>query len=340
MPPKKLKSVDSNLSEVNFDFECVKENKENEKWLEHWDSVWPHCEAWYLSEGLLRRPGYHTCLSALKSYMPEIVPVFSKLAESTGGSDIASRFLSLYNPPPYMAGCSQIIWNQNDPSLIRNYDYSADLFERTLFYSNWLRPVIGMLDCAWGLLDGMNESGLIASLTFGGRKEVGQGFGAPLILRYLLETSNSVAEAKLKIAQIPCHMSYNVMLLDQTGAYTKVYLSPGLPAVFVDDKVSTNHQQNVEWLEYAEFSGTIERYNFLQKTLASADVSTDKIVQAFLNEPLFNTNFSQQFGTLYTVIYRPQQLNLSLLWHQQQIHQSFQNFEASKINLTIKDLNL
>ena len=34
-----------------------------------------------------------------------------------------------------------------------------------------------MLDCLWGLLDGVNDAGLALSLTFGGRPQVGAGFG-------------------------------------------------------------------------------------------------------------------------------------------------------------------
>lgn len=94
-----------------------------------------------------------------------------------------------------------------------------------------MKPVIGLLDCAWGLLDGINGSGLIASLTYGGKKGVGEGFGAPLILRYLIESCDTVAQAKAKVKNIPCHMSYNINLLDATGAYTKVFLAPGKPVV-------------------------------------------------------------------------------------------------------------
>lgn len=272
--------------------------------------------------------------------MPEIEPVYSQLVEKTGGADLAARFLSLYNPPPYLAGCSQAIWTRDDLFMLKNYDYGLQFFERTLFYSNWLKPVIGMLDCAWGLLDGMNDSGLVASLTFGGKKEVGEGFGAPLILRYLLETSSCVEDAKARIAHIPSHMAYNVTLLDSTGAFTKVYLHPGRPAVFTHDPVSTNHQERMDWLEYAEFSRTIERYNLLKKALLDQNLNADQFMRRFFNKPLFNLNFEHQFGTLYTAMYRPQDLSLSLLWQEQKVTQSFAGFEELKMNISIKDLKL
>ena len=48
--------------------------------------------------------------------------------------------------------------------------------------------MLGMSDCLWGLLDGVNDAGLAVSLTFGGRRDVGDGFAIPLVVRYLLET--------------------------------------------------------------------------------------------------------------------------------------------------------
>jgi predicted choloylglycine hydrolase len=50
------------------------------------------------------------------------------------------------------------------------------------------REVIAMGDGLWGVLDGINEDGLAVSLTFGGRRVLGDGFGIPLIMRYVMET--------------------------------------------------------------------------------------------------------------------------------------------------------
>lgn len=325
-----------NLSEAQFEFKCLEGYKNEEKWLTHWEKVWPYCKAWYVSEGLLRRPSYFTCLSAIKSFMPELETLYSSLVEKTGGSDLASRFLSLYCPPPYMAGCSQAVWDKDELFLVKNYDYSPQLFENTMMYTNWLKPVIGILDCAWGVLDGMNGNGLIASLTFGGKKEIGDGFGAPLILRYLLETSNTVEEAKIKIKIVPCHMSYNITLLDATWAYCQVFLRPGTPAIFKDDPVSTNHQDFIDWIQYAEFSKTVERYNFLKKILMDKNISSPQFIQSFLNKPLFNNNFKNQFGTLYTIVYRPQLLSIDMIWKEFALQQSFNDFKEINTNIIIK----
>ena len=83
-----------------------------------------------------------------------------------------------------------------------------------------------MSDCLWGLLDGLNHAGLAASLTFGGRRAVGDGFWIPLVIRYLLETCETVAEAQAVLARVPVHAAQNVTLLDRTGAVVTACLSP------------------------------------------------------------------------------------------------------------------
>ncbi len=65
---------------------------------------------------------------------------------------------------------------------MRNYDYPASRLEGTIASTAWTgRRVIGMTDCLSGLLDGMNDAGLAVSLTFGGRRASGPGFGVPLV---------------------------------------------------------------------------------------------------------------------------------------------------------------
>ena len=87
--------------------------------------------------------------------------------------------------------------------------------------------MLGTSDLLWGLLDGMNEDGLAVSLTFGGRQDVGDGFGIPLVLRYVLETCATVGQAVSALQRIPVSQSYNVALVDITGAHATVFRLPG-----------------------------------------------------------------------------------------------------------------
>jgi predicted choloylglycine hydrolase len=68
--------------------------------------------------------------------------------------------------------------------LVGNYDYPVSRLEGIVSLTGrGDRQVIGMSDCLWGLLDGMNDAGLAISLTFGGRRDVGDGFAISLALR-------------------------------------------------------------------------------------------------------------------------------------------------------------
>ena len=79
-------------------------------WKENFQATWSDYRQWYLCEGESARPRYPACVKALETHMPELVPLFHRLEKWAGGSDLAARFLSLYKPPPYMAGCTQAVW--------------------------------------------------------------------------------------------------------------------------------------------------------------------------------------------------------------------------------------
>ena len=90
--------------------------------------------------------------------------------------------------------------------LVRNYDYPASRLEGTIASTAWTGgAVIGMTDCLSGLLDGMNDAGLAVSLTFGGRRASGPGFGVPLVVRYLLETCETTADGARGPRARPVH---------------------------------------------------------------------------------------------------------------------------------------
>jgi predicted choloylglycine hydrolase len=316
---------------MHISFSCVHEEKPAEKWKALFDRTWPHYKTWFLSEGYLARKGYVTSASELKDHMPELVPLYNQLVELVGGGDLEARFLSMYCPPPYMSGCSQVAWTRDSTSLIRNYDYSFKMFEGTLLRTHWLQPVIGVSDCTWGLLDGLNASGLAASLTFGGRKVTGNGFGIPLIIRYILETCKTVKEGVRILNRVPVHMAYNVTLIDTSGEFATVYVSPDRQAVVVSTPVATNHQVEVEWGDYAILTGTIERKRVLEKLLDSDEETEKSMIAHFLKPPLYSTNFEKSFGTLYTILYKVKTGQVEIHWPDLIVKQSFDDFTEQRV---------
>ena len=190
------------------------------KWSGLFAEYWPDYRKWWLKEGESARPTYAECRRALKQHMPEMVPLYDDLCTLAGGGDHAARFLSFYNPPAYLSGCSQAIWAGKEPVMVRNYDYNPNAFDQLVLRTDWQgRKVMGTSDGLWGLVDGVNDAGLAISLTFGGRRVVGQGFGVPLILRYVLQTCTTTDEATAVLARVPTHMSYNVTVLDKKRKY-------------------------------------------------------------------------------------------------------------------------
>ena len=274
-------------------------------WQAVFEEKWPHYKAWFLREGEAARPSFATSVRMLRAHMPELVPAYDHVVELAGGGDLAARMLSLYNPPPYLAACSQGVWTRDGgPLLVRNYDYAPSRFEGIVWLTQLLdKRVIGMADCLWGLLDGMNDDGLAVSLTFGGRRVLGDGFGIPIVLRYLLETCATIGEARAALTRLPYSLSHNLTLTDRTGAVLTAYLSPDREPIFRSFPAATNHQGIVEWPEQAKATRTIEREQTIVRLLDDPATDAASFVDAFLRAPLFSTAYAHGFGTLYTGVY-------------------------------------
>lgn len=312
---------------MNLLFKAVREDEPGDKWRKHAEKIWPDYERWFLKEGEKNRPGYLTCRRALKEHMPELLETWERLTELAGGSDRAARMLSLYCPPPFITGCSQAIWTRDQPVLIRNYDYRPSSCEALLLRSSWHGvSTLASIDCLWGALDGINEHGLTVALAFGGRRSVGPGFGIPLILRYVLECCQDVHQAVLALERIPCHMSYTVGLLDRKGDHRVVYLNPDRPTQAIEATVFTNHQARIDWREYAETTRTEERHAFIETCLRNTGESLEQFKGRFLEPPLYSRDYDNSFGTLYTALYRPNDLSVEFWWPAQSWHQSLERF--------------
>ncbi len=294
---------------------AISEAKPGPKWAGLFAELWPAYRQWWLREGADARPTYLESLRALEAHMPELVPLYDQLCALAGGGDLAARFLSFYRPPPYLSGCSQAIWPGKEPVLVRNYDYDPRAFESVVLHTSWQgRTVMGTSDGLWGLVDGINDAGLAVSLTFGGRRVVGDGFGVPLILRYVLQTCTTAEEAGRALARIPTHMSYNVTVLDRNRSFLTAFMAPDRPAALTHAAVATNHQERVEWDAHARMTATVERERFLLQRLTLHVEPEEKFIAAFLRRPIYSSAFDRGFGTLYTAVYRPRKGEMELRW--------------------------
>ena len=227
-------------------FHAVAEDRPADAFAQRFAATWPAYRAWFLQEGDAARPSYVRSRAALREHLPEIVETWERLVELVGGGDAAARMLALWCPPPHRQGCTQAVVRREEPVLVRNYDYDPRRFDALILHTAYdERRVIGTSDCLWGLLDGINEDGLALSITFGGARGVAPGFGIALVVRYLLETCSTTADAMDRLERIPIHMAYNVTALDASGATETAFVGPGRPYVArVAPAVVTNHQED------------------------------------------------------------------------------------------------
>lgn len=255
------------------------------------------------------------CFAQLRAHMPELVSAFEAIHARMGGTDAVGRFLTLYNPPRVVRACTQLMLEaESGPVLLRSYDHDPKLLDGVILRSNWSGvPTLVMTDCVWGALDGINEHGLAISLAFGGRNVIGDGFAAPLICRYILETCSDVAEARAALARLPVYMPYTFAVLDASGAFVTAFLGPDAEATFVTRRASTNHQGAVEWPEYARYTETVKRLDHAS-SLVDPGMSLDRARGEFLAPPVWRTHYAKASGTLYVAEYAPASKTLHLHW--------------------------
>jgi len=282
-------------------------------WKGAFSSAWPGYRRWYLRDGVSARTDLDTCARMLARHMPELVPTWERLTELAGGDPLAAQMLTLYNPPAYVTGCSQAV-HLAEPALVRNYDYAPDLLEAVVLGTAFTgRRVVGMSDCLWGLVDGMNDAGLAVSLAFGGQVTLGPGFGIPLVLRYVLEVCGSAAEARDTLARVPVHMAYNVTVTDRTGDYFTAYLGPDRAAHFTADPIATNTEPPAG-PGHVSAPHSQRRRDALAGLVYDRAVGLEGLVAAFLEPPLYAGHLEHGFGTLYTAVYRPADLTFEYRW--------------------------
>ncbi len=321
-------------------FRSLLEQRPGPAWSAVFQAGWPGWRRWFLERGGAQAPSLDDATRALRRFMPEMERLWSGLVEAVASDEDAARFLSFWTPPRYLIQCSQAVLVDDDgPILVRNYDLAPELNEGTVLRTRWRsRDVMGMVDALSGLADGMNDAGLAVSLTFGGRTVVGKGFGAPMIVRYLLEVCSDAQQAVEALRAIPCHMAYNVTVMDRHGRGETVFLSPDRPAIVTGKPFTTNHQVGVEWPRHGRLSRTVERADALEKILANRKLDGDSLTAAFLQPPLLATSYAEGFGTVYTAAYRPAEGAMTLLWPgQPERRWTFQDYKQIEFEVSYPD---
>ncbi|MGB5863305.1 MAG: C45 family peptidase [Sulfitobacter sp.] len=316
------------MTTMTLTFDAVSEATPGPKWYARWQRSWPAYEAWFVARGGDNGPSRSESRDALKRYMPELVAVYDRLVVVAGGSDRAARFLSTWCPPTYLGGCSlAAVADRKEVRLVRNYDLSPELNEGLLLRTQWSgRAVMGMVEFLWGLSDGINDAGLSVALAYGGRSESGRGFGVTTILRYVLETCDTVEQALAALERVPSHMAYNLVLADASGQTVSLELSPGGGVRVMPTPIATNHQSGPTLADRPAFTRSFERHAHLD----GLRVKPRKLNRQFLKAPLLQDRYAEGFGTLFTAEYDPKRLSLGLTLNGERWDQRLAEFDEGQ----------
>lgn len=231
---------------------------------------------------------------------------------------------------PSMKTCSQFavlpsVTDDDHSYFGRNYDYDTTRDDRVLCTTRVRGKArhIGFTAFLYGRHDGMNEYGLVASLTGAGIFDVPltkRGVVIWVAIRSILDSCRSVKDALKLLKTIPVGDFDNLVLLDRDNNAAMVEFADGTYGVKqISDKdsegflFSVNHyrlreMQQFNRLNSGLISHSTQRSNVISKLLESkAPRIRKKDVRGLLSTThpagLCNHYYSDGFGTLWSVIY-------------------------------------
>ena len=155
-----------------------------------------------------------------------------------------------------------------------------------------------MSDCAWGLLDGINEDGLAVSLSFGGRRDVGEGFGVPLIVA-LRAQDLQPHRCRRSTGEDPrAHELQRDPGRSRRRICDRPFWRPASAAIFAVPP-PPNHQQRIEWQQHpCHLLGGAPSPPAADA--AGQRARRETLIGAFLRPPIYSTAFDRGFGTVYS----------------------------------------
>ncbi|MGE7839522.1 C45 family autoproteolytic acyltransferase/hydrolase [Lysinibacillus sp. NPDC093712] len=252
---------------------------------------------------------------ALQYVSPNLLQEIKGLASGLEQSyESVIKMYSGYNMTFPDMGCTSFV---HDGHYVRNYDFSPALYDARLVFSNPSEGYasIGFSQQIIGRLDGMNEKGLVVGLHFVNNEWEGDGFLASTIVRILLERCKNIEEAVLQLKKIPHRYCYNYSMIDQSGKVVVVEATPTEQIVFEKHSfMCTNHFESQELKEKnkASIDNSIQRKRYINHFVANACTTAMSAFQYFNDgdSPLFFKQYKEYFGTLHTVVYSPNQLEV------------------------------
>ncbi len=196
----------------------------------------------------------------------------------------------------------------------RNYDYTADKnltdFILVLLYPDSFKSSIGTSQFVFGRIEGMNDSGLYAGMSYAhgtGRNE--NGFFFPIIVRMILDKCRDTGEALEMIKKIPHSCAYNYLIADKTNAVA-VEVSPPKIAVrnpenniivVVNHYIKDEMKSEQKWL----MPNSQNRYKIAASKLSNVNNidGLKKFLSAPMPEGVCQNYYNDYLGTLWSAVF-------------------------------------
>ena len=149
-------------------------------------------------------------------------------------------------------------------------------------------------------------------------------------MRYLLEICATVAEAAAVLARLPYHSPTTLTLADRGGEVLTAYLAPDrerrVPALPGRDQPPGRRRVD-RARRGRRARSSARRASWRCSTIPAT--TAEAFVDAFLEPPLYSTDYSQGFGTLYTAVYNLPERTADYVWLGAAWSHSLQSFAPS-----------
>lgn len=251
----------------------------------------------------------------IKRVHPNLLDEIQGFAEGLGEN--YRKLLVFTNNFGNETGCSQFFLNGY---LARNYDDSPDAVENEFLL---ISPTgnfasFGASSAYFGRLDGMNEKGLVVSLTFGaGHPPRGAGIAADTFQRIVLDKTATVDEALDIFDQIPYVTPNNVMIADALGNAVVIEMSGAKHSIRIIEEgilICANSYLDSQMKDQQKIKNPTSAWREQQMqgmSFGSVAEMMDFLTTDFPNG-LFEPYYADGLGTLWSVIYHPQSRGIYL----------------------------